>query len=161
MLIEDPLLCKPYGQIHRWRPEGRYRPDGTQDIVDSYGGWARQVAARFQERTLPRWTGVRPHGAMGGEKRGCCGTRERCESSSPTPSAIPKPVSVNIDTFDTNAVPEEAIERAVKTSFHFKPADIIAQLDLLRPIYRRRPTTDISARLTRSSPGKKRIRPPR
>ena len=42
---------------------------------------------------------------------------------------------MNINTFDTNAVPEEAIERAVNQIFSFKPADIIQQLDLLRPIY--------------------------
>jgi S-adenosylmethionine synthetase len=42
---------------------------------------------------------------------------------------------MNINTFDTNFVPEEAIERAVNHLFSFKPADIIEQLDLLRPIY--------------------------
>ena len=48
---------------------------------------------------------------------------------------MPNPVSMNINTFDTNSVPEEAIERAVNHLFSFKPADIIQQLDLLRPIY--------------------------
>ena len=47
----------------------------------------------------------------------------------------PNPVSMNINTFDTKSVPEEAIERAVNRIFSFKPADIIQQLDLLRPIY--------------------------
>jgi S-adenosylmethionine synthetase len=44
-------------------------------------------------------------------------------------------VSVHIDTFGTHTVPEENIERAVLKTFSFKPADIIAELDLLRPIY--------------------------
>ena len=43
--------------------------------------------------------------------------------------------SVHIDTFGTNSVPEETIEKAVLKTFSFKPADIIGQLDLLRPIY--------------------------
>ena len=42
---------------------------------------------------------------------------------------------MNINTFGTNSVPEEAIERAVNRIFSFKPADIIQQLNLLRPIY--------------------------
>ena len=44
-------------------------------------------------------------------------------------------MSVHINTFGTNSVDEEKIERAVKTVFSFKPADIVEQLDLLRPIY--------------------------
>ncbi len=47
----------------------------------------------------------------------------------------PQPVSVHINTFLTATVDEEAIERAVKSVFSFKPADIVQQLDLLRPIY--------------------------
>jgi S-adenosylmethionine synthetase len=47
----------------------------------------------------------------------------------------PKPVSVHIDTFGTGSVADEAILAAVLKIFSFKPADIVAQLDLLRPIY--------------------------
>jgi S-adenosylmethionine synthetase len=47
----------------------------------------------------------------------------------------PEPLSVHIDTFGTHAVNEEAIERAVLATFSFKPADIVKQLNLLRPIY--------------------------
>ena len=54
-----------------------------------------------------------------------------------TPSATRSPVSVHIDTFGTNTVDEENIERAVTEVFSFKPADIVTQLDLLRPIYSR------------------------
>ena len=53
------------------------------------------------------------------------------------PSAIRSPVSIHIDTFGTNTVDEEKIERAVNGVFSFKPADIVKQLDLLRPIYRK------------------------
>jgi S-adenosylmethionine synthetase len=47
----------------------------------------------------------------------------------------PQPVSVHIDTFGTGAVSDDAILKAVLKVFSFKPADIIQQLDLLRPIY--------------------------
>jgi S-adenosylmethionine synthetase len=49
----------------------------------------------------------------------------------------PNPVSVFVDTFETGTVPDEVIAAAVQQVFSFKPADIIRQLDLLRPIYRR------------------------
>ena len=63
------------------------------------------------------------------------GLAKRCEIQFAYAIGYPNPVSMNINTFDTNSVPEEAIEHAVKRIFSFKPADIIQQLDLLRPIY--------------------------
>jgi len=48
----------------------------------------------------------------------------------------PHPVSVFVDTFDTGTVPDAVISEAVKAVFSFKPADIVKQLNLLRPIYR-------------------------
>ena len=48
----------------------------------------------------------------------------------------PQPTSVTVETFGTNTVGEEAIEKALREVFSFKPADIISQMDLLRPIYR-------------------------
>ena len=47
----------------------------------------------------------------------------------------PQPVSVHIDTFGTGEVPDSKIIKAVKKVFSFAPADIVAQLNLLRPIY--------------------------
>ncbi len=49
----------------------------------------------------------------------------------------PTPVSIRVDTFGTGKVAEEDIEAAVEEVFSFKPADMIAQLDLLRPIYKK------------------------
>jgi S-adenosylmethionine synthetase len=43
---------------------------------------------------------------------------------------------MTLETFDTGKVSDEALVEAVKKTFSFKPADIISQLDLLRPIYR-------------------------
>ncbi len=49
----------------------------------------------------------------------------------------PEPVSVSVDTFCTGKVDEEKLERAIWEVFNFKPAEIIKQLNLLRPIYRK------------------------
>jgi S-adenosylmethionine synthetase len=49
----------------------------------------------------------------------------------------PEPVSVFVDTFGTGAVQEEKLEKAVRKVFGLKPAEIVKELDLLRPIYER------------------------
>src|SRR5207249_2826488 len=63
------------------------------------------------------------------------GLAAKCEVQFAYAIGHPQPVSVHIDTFGTHTVSEENIERAVLKTFSFKPADIIDQLDLLRPIY--------------------------
>jgi S-adenosylmethionine synthetase len=63
------------------------------------------------------------------------GLAKRCEVQFAYAIGYPNPVSMNINTFGTHTVPEERIEQAVNQIFSFKPADIIQQLGLLRPIY--------------------------
>jgi S-adenosylmethionine synthetase len=63
------------------------------------------------------------------------GLAAKCEVQFAYAIGHPEPVSVHIDTFGTNGVPEEKIEAAVLGTFSFKPADIVEQLNLLRPIY--------------------------
>src|SRR5262245_37867552 len=63
------------------------------------------------------------------------GLAAKCEVQFAYAIGHPEPVSVSISTFGTNRIPEEKIERAIKRSFSFKPADIVEQLNLLRPIY--------------------------
>jgi S-adenosylmethionine synthetase len=65
------------------------------------------------------------------------GLATRCEVQFAYAIGHPRPVSIHIDTFGTNSVDETKIERAVTEVFSFKPADIVKQLDLLRPIYSR------------------------
>jgi S-adenosylmethionine synthetase len=65
------------------------------------------------------------------------GLATRCEVQFAYAIGHPRPVSVHIDTFGTNTVDETKIEHAVTEVFSFKPADIVKQLDLLRPIYSR------------------------
>jgi S-adenosylmethionine synthetase len=63
------------------------------------------------------------------------GLAARCEVQFAYAIGHPEPVSVHINTFGTNAVAEERIEAGVLQIFCLKPADIIEQLNLLRPIY--------------------------
>src|SRR5205085_8802433 len=63
------------------------------------------------------------------------GLARKCEVQFAYAIGHPEPLSVHIDTFGTHAADEEKIESAVRSTFSFKPAAIIEQLDLLRPIY--------------------------
>ena len=65
------------------------------------------------------------------------GLARRCEVQLAYAIGVADPVSVMVDTFGTGARPEEQISKAVRASFGLRPAEIIRELDLLRPIYRR------------------------
>ncbi|MEI7775118.1 MAG: methionine adenosyltransferase domain-containing protein, partial [Verrucomicrobiota bacterium] len=63
------------------------------------------------------------------------GLADRCEVQFAYAIGHPEPVSIHVNTFGTNHVDEERIEHAVSEVFSFRPAEIVRQLDLLRPIY--------------------------
>jgi S-adenosylmethionine synthetase len=117
-------------------PTGNTGLTGRKIIVDSYGGWGRHGGGAFSGKDpskvdrsaayMARWVAKNVVAA---------GLAARCEIQFAYAIGYPDPVSMNINTFETNTVPEEAIERAVNETFSFKPAHIIEQLDLLRPIY--------------------------
>ena len=109
---------------------------GRKIIVDSYGGMGRHGGGAFSGKDpskVDRSAGV--HGTLGLKNVVAAGLARRCEVQFAYAIGHPQPVSVHINTFLTATVDEEAIERAVKSIFSFKPADIVQQLDLLRPIY--------------------------
>lgn len=130
------FLINPTGSFVIGGPEGDTGLTGRKIIVDSYGGWGRHGGGAFSGKDpskvdrsaayMARWVAKNVVAA---------GLAKRCEIQFAYAIGYPNPVSMNINTFDTNAVPEEAIEHAVNRVFSFKPADIIDQLDLLRPIY--------------------------
>ncbi len=130
------FLINPTGLFVIGGPEGDTGLTGRKIIVDSYGGWGRHGGGAFSGKDpskvdrsaayMGRWVAKNVVAA---------GLAKRCEVQFAYAIGYPNPVSMNINTFETNSVPEEAIERAVNRIFSFKPADIIQQLDLLRPIY--------------------------
>ncbi len=64
------------------------------------------------------------------------GLAERAEIQVAYAIGHPHPTSITIDCFDTEKVEETKIQQAIHNVFNFKPAEIVSQLDLLRPIYR-------------------------
>jgi S-adenosylmethionine synthetase len=130
------FLINPTGRFVIGGPQGDTGLTGRKIIVDSYGGWGRHGGGAFSGKDpskvdrsaayMGRWVAKNVVAA---------GLAKRCEVQFAYAIGFPDPVSMNINTFDTNRVPEEAIERAINRVFSFKPADIIDQLNLLRPIY--------------------------
>jgi S-adenosylmethionine synthetase len=136
LTAETEYLINPTGNFVIGGPEGDTGLTGRKIIVDSYGGWGRHGGGAFSGKDpskvdrsaayMGRWVAKNVVAA---------GLAKRCEVQFAYAIGHPNPVSVNINTFETNTVAEEAIERAINRIFSFKPADIIEQLDLLRPIY--------------------------
>jgi len=129
-------LINPTGKFVVGGPQGDTGLTGRKIIVDSYGGMGRHGGGAFSGKDpskvdrsaayMGRWVAKNVVAA---------GLAAKCEIQFAYAIGHPDPVSVHIDTFGTNSVPEETIEKAVLKTFSFKPADIIGQLDLLRPIY--------------------------
>ncbi|MEP6603913.1 MAG: methionine adenosyltransferase [Spartobacteria bacterium] len=130
------FLINPTGRFVVGGPQGDTGLTGRKIIVDSYGGMGRHGGGAFSGKDpskvdrsaayMGRWVAKNVVAA---------GLATRCEVQFAYAIGHPQPVSIHINTFMTATVDEEAIERAVKSVFSFKPADIIQQLDLLRPIY--------------------------
>jgi len=129
-------LINPTGSFVIGGPEGDTGLTGRKIIVDSYGGWGRHGGGAFSGKDPTKVDRSAAYMARWVAKNVVAsGLAKRCEIQFAYAIGYPNPVSMNINTFETNSVPEEAIERAVNHLFSFKPADIIQQLDLLRPIY--------------------------
>ena len=132
------FLINPTGRFVIGGPQGDSGLTGRKIIVDTYGGMGRHGGGAFSGKDpskvdrsaayMGRWVAKNVVAA---------GFADRCEIQFAYAIGHPNPVSIHIDTFGTNKVEEEKIESAVKEVFSFKPADIIKQLNLLRPIYSR------------------------
>ena len=137
MLSNDTqFLVNPTGNFVIGGPQGDTGLTGRKIIVDSYGGTGRHGGGAFSGKDpskvdrsaayMGRWVAKNVVAA---------GLAKKCELQFAYAIGHPSPLSVHVDTFGTHTVYEEAIERAVLATFSFKPADIIKQLNLLRPIY--------------------------
>ena len=130
-------LINPTGRFVTGGPEGDSGLTGRKIIVDSYGGSGRHGGGAFSGKDpskvdrsaayMCRWVAKNIVAA---------GLARRVELQVAYAIGHPHPVSVYVDTQGTGLVADAKITRAVGKVFSFKPADIIRQLDLLRPIYR-------------------------
>ena len=138
LLTQDTeYLINPTGRFVIGGPQGDSGLTGRKIIVDTYGGWGRHGGGAFSGKDpskvdrsaayMCRWVAKNVVSS---------GLADRVEIQLAYAIGHPEPTSITLDCFGTEKVEESKIEKAVREVFSFKPADIVSQLNLLRPIYR-------------------------
>src|SRR6202050_4890669 len=130
------FLINPTGRFVVGGPQGDTGLTGRKIIVDSYGGMGRHGGGAFSGKDPSKVDRSAAYmGRYVAKNIVAAGLGTRAEIQFAYAIGYPDPVSVCVDTFGTGTVSDEKIEEAVKEVFNFKPAAIIKQLNLLRPIY--------------------------
>lgn len=126
----------PTGRFVIGGPAGDTGLTGRKIIVDSYGGMGRHGGGAFSGKDPSKVDRSAAYVARYVAKNVvAAGLAERCEVQLAYAIGVPHPVSIMVDAFGTNTVPEEAIAAAIGKVFDLSPAGIVRELDLKRPIY--------------------------
>ncbi len=137
LLTSDTVyLVNPTGRFVTGGPQGDTGLTGRKIIVDSYGGMGRHGGGCFSGKDPSKVD--RSGGYMGryvAKNIVAAGLAARCEIQVAYAIGYPDPVSVTVDTFGTGTVSDTVLAEAARRVFSFKPANIVNQLNLLRPIY--------------------------
>ncbi|MGI9155992.1 MAG: methionine adenosyltransferase, partial [Marmoricola sp.] len=132
------LLVNPTGKFVVGGPMGDAGVTGRKIIVDTYGGMARHGGGAFSGKDPSKVDRSAAYAMRWVAKNiVAAGLARRCEVQVAYAIGKAQPVGVFVETFGTENVPVEAIQRAVLAVFDLRPAAIIQDLDLLRPIYAR------------------------
>jgi len=130
------FLVNPTGRFVVGGPQGDCGLTGRKIIVDTYGGMGRHGGGAFSGKDPTKVDRSAAYMARYVAKNIVAARlAERCEVQLAYAIGYPEPVSVLVDTFGTGAAEHADIENAARKVFRFKPAQIIKDLDLLRPIY--------------------------
>jgi S-adenosylmethionine synthetase len=137
MLSRDTqILINPTGRFVVGGPAGDSGLTGRKIIVDTYGGMGRHGGGAFSGKDPSKVDRSAAYmGRYVAKNIVAAGLAKRCEIQFAYAIGYPDPVSVSIDTFGTGIVDDEKIAATAEKIFSFKPANIIKQLKLLRPIY--------------------------
>jgi S-adenosylmethionine synthetase len=130
------LLVNPTGRFVVGGPMGDAGLTGRKIIIDTYGGMARHGGGAFSGKDPSKVDRSAAYAMRWVAKNVvAAGLARRCEAQVAYAIGKAQPVGVFIETFGTGTVPDEEIQRAVLEVFDLRPAAIIRDLDLLRPIY--------------------------
>jgi S-adenosylmethionine synthetase len=139
MLTKDTMfLINPTGRFVVGGPQGDTGLTGRKIIVDSYGGYGRHGGGAFSGKDPSKVDRSAAYmGRYVAKNIVAAGLAARAEIQFAYAIGYPEPVSVYVNTFGTakGSLTDAAITEAVEKVFSFKPADIVKQLNLLRPIY--------------------------
>nr|WP_246284045.1 methionine adenosyltransferase [Nocardioides perillae] len=130
------LLVNPTGRFVVGGPMGDAGLTGRKIIVDTYGGMARHGGGAFSGKDPSKVDRSAAYAMRWVAKNVvAAGLARRCEAQVAYAIGKAQPVGVFVETFGTGTVPDAEIQRAVLEVFDLRPAAIIEDLDLLRPIY--------------------------
>jgi S-adenosylmethionine synthetase len=130
------LLVNPTGRFEIGGPMGDAGLTGRKIIIDTYGGMARHGGGAFSGKDPSKVDRSAAYAMRWVAKNVvAAGLAERCEVQVAYAIGKAEPVSVFVETFGTGRIPQNRIEDAVAQVFDLRPAAIIRDLDLLRPIY--------------------------
>ena len=136
MLKGTEFLINPTGKFVVGGPQGDTGLTGRKIIVDTYGGMGRHGGGAFSGKDPSKVDRSAAYmGRWVAKNIVAAGLASRVEIQFAYAIGHPDPVSVHVDSFGTGIVSDDTILAAVLKVFSFKPADIVKQLNLLRPIY--------------------------
>jgi S-adenosylmethionine synthetase len=132
------LLVNPTGRFEIGGPMGDAGLTGRKIIVDTYGGYARHGGGAFSGKDPSKVDRSAAYAMRWVAKNVvAAGLAERCEVQVAYAIGKAHPVSLFVETFGTENVPVERIEKVIGEVFDLRPAAIIRDLDLLQPVYQR------------------------
>ena len=135
---DTKYLINPTGRFVIGGPAGDSGLTGRKIIVDTYGGYARHGGGAFSGKDPTKVDRSAAYAARWAAKNVvAAGLAKKCEIELAYAIGVAKPVSVLVDTFGTGKYADEEIAKAVNAVFDLRPAKIIEELDLRRPIYKK------------------------
>ena len=130
------LLVNPTGRFEIGGPMGDAGLTGRKIIVDTYGGMSRHGGGAFSGKDPSKVDRSAAYAMRWVAKNVvAAGLAQRCEVQVAYAIGKARPVGMFVDTFGTGSVPDQKIQEAILAVFDLRPAAIIRDLDLLRPIY--------------------------
>ena len=135
---DTKIYVNPTGRFVVGGPQGDSGLTGRKIIVDTYGGSAPHGGGAFSGKDPTKVDRSAAYAARYVAKNVvAAGLAKRCQVQLAYAIGVAKPVSVRVDTFGTGTVEDEKLEQAVSETFDLRPAAIIRDLDLRKPIYRK------------------------
>jgi len=132
------IHVNPTGKFEIGGPHGDAGLTGRKIIVDSYGGMGRHGGGAFSGKDPSKVDRSACYMCRYVAKNlVAAGLADRCEVQIAYAIGVCQPLSLMVNTFETNKIPEVEIEKILNTYFDMKPASIVSHLDLKRPIYKK------------------------
>jgi len=134
---QTKIYINPTGKFVIGGPKGDAGLTGRKIIVDTYGGYSRHGGGAFSGKDPSKVDRSGAYAARYVAKNVvAAGLAKKCEVQVSYAIGISQPVSIRVDAFGTENIPEEMIVKAIIESFDLTPKGIIETLDLKRPIYK-------------------------